>query len=159
LDGDYVWSLAVSGNYLYAGLYSMVVKIDLDTFTRVDTLTLNDGEYASSLAVSGNYLYAGLATVAIEPGKIVKIDLDTFTRVDTLTLNDGEYHVWSLAVSGNYLYAGLLTEPGIIVRVRIYEEDSYAGGFICDAVPLASMFMIIIALVVACHLSLKMKKR
>jgi hypothetical protein len=115
-----IWALAVSGGYLYAGLYTYpgkVVKIDLSTFTKVSTLTLATGEnYVYSLAVSGGYLYAGVYT---SPGKVVKIDLSTFTKVSTLTFASGEDYVCSLAVSGSYLYAGLYTSPGKVVKIDL----------------------------------------
>jgi hypothetical protein len=119
---DYVYSLAVSGGYLYAGLPTSpgkIVKIDLSTFTKVGTLTLSgvDEDYVYSLAVSGGYLYAGL--YCTPPGKIVKIDLSTFTKVGTLSLGSGEDYVYSLAVSGGYLYAGLDTSPGKIVKIDL----------------------------------------
>jgi hypothetical protein len=117
---DSVYSLAISGGYLYAGLLTSpgkVVKIDLSTFSKVSTLTLDVAEeYVYSLAVSGGYLYAALDT---SPGKIVKIDLATFTKVSSLTLAGGENYAETLVVSGNYLYAGLWTSPAKIVKIDL----------------------------------------
>jgi len=114
-----VYALAVSGSYLYAGLYTSpgkIVKIN-STFNQVGTVTFDTGENKiTSLAVSGSYLYAGLDTT---PGKVVKIDLSAFTKVSTLTLNTGENNVMSLAIYGDYLFAGLNTAPGNVTKIDI----------------------------------------
>jgi len=101
--------VVVAGN-LYAGLNTSpgkIVKIDLATFTKTSTLTLDTGEdYVVRSVVSGNYLYAGLQTA---PCKVVKIDLATFTKVATLEFSpdlSGNI-IWDLAINGNYLYACL----------------------------------------------------
>jgi hypothetical protein len=118
---DFVLALAVDGNYLYAGLYadpSVILKIDLSTFTLVGSLELNakNGEkWILGMVASGGYLYVGF-----EPSPVIaKVDLSTFSEVDSLTLKADEYDIWALAVSDGFLYAGIFQSPSKIVKVDL----------------------------------------
>jgi len=117
---DEVYAVAISGNYLYAGLLTapgIIKKIDLTTFSVVGTLTLGVNEdWIYDLAISGGYLYAALDTA---PGKIAKINLTTFTEEAVLTLASGENYAEALAIYGNYLYTGLWTSPGKVAKIDL----------------------------------------
>jgi hypothetical protein len=130
---DGVCSLAisglVSGNFLYAGLYTTpgkVVKINLQTLKIVATRMLATGENkVSSLAVSRHFLYAGLNTT---PGKVVKIDLNHFLGAySTRMLATGEDGVNALAVSGHFLYAGCCTDPSKVVQINL---NNFSGAYL-----------------------------
>jgi hypothetical protein len=132
-------SVAISGSYLYAGLRlspnGKIVKVDLNTFTQVGTLTLSSGANVRDLLVDGTYLYAALGT---SPAKIVKIDLNTFTEVSTLTLLTGENDARALTkAEDGFLYVGigLPTPPNLgkiakinlssFTRVSVLTLDTY----------------------------------
>ncbi len=98
-------------------------KIDLETFTRVETLALPTGEdriRTTVLTPEADYAFLGLSTV---PSSIVKVDLQTFQRIDKVTLDPGEDygHVMFLSPDGYYLYMGTWTLPGRVVKVRVGE--------------------------------------
>jgi putative cell wall-binding protein len=98
-----------------------VVKIDLDTFTRFDAITLNTGEDVLESAVidpAGEFAYFGTVT---SPGQVVKIDLDTFTRVDAITLPAGENFLYSAVIDpgGGFAYFGTGTGPAQVVKVDL----------------------------------------
>jgi len=100
----------------------MIVKIDLSSFTRVGSITLDYGEgenlWSAVVDPSGQYAYFGTFTV---PGMIVKIDLSSFTRVGSITLNSGEDCLFPAVIdpSGQYAYFGTYTSPGIVVKVDL----------------------------------------
>lgn len=102
-------ALGVSGNFLYASTYyespEKIVKINLTTFTKVDTLNLPSGYYNSlrRMPVKDNYMYVGFER---NPGRIVKIDLTNFTVADTLLFPTGRAEARGLTIYGNYLYSG-----------------------------------------------------
>jgi len=103
-----IYSFAVSGKYLYAGLQTnpgRIVKIDLSTFTKVSTLQLAADEiYVTALTVKGNYLYGALTGF---PYGVVKVDLGTFSRVASILSFPFENAEPSLlAADPNFLYAG-----------------------------------------------------
>ena len=107
----WIWSLVPDGTYLYCGLASapgtpgVIVRVDLATFTRVDSLTLPIvGPWLEAERDIWNlYLYGGYLWALCEsgPANVVKIGTSIFTRVDGLKLNAGENDSW----------AGALWEP------------------------------------------------
>ena len=108
------------GSYLYAGIAispGRIIKINLATFEREATLTLDTGENGvQDLVVVDDYLYVALATI---PGKVAKIDLSTFTKVTTLTFESGENYPRALASDGTYLYAGLDVIPAKVIKIDL----------------------------------------
>jgi len=123
-------ALFSDGNYLYAVCGTapgIVVKIDLNTFTRVSSITFSPGEDTTTTIFSdGVYLYIGCSTDPGIPGKIIKIDISTFTYVSTLTLAAGEDTIDSMFSDGTYLYVGCTTIPGKIVKVSLDTFTSVA---------------------------------
>jgi len=115
-----VISILSDGKYLYAGSQTspgMIVRVDINTFTRESALTLDVGENVINyLIMQGDYIYAGLGT---SPGKIVKINRKSFTRDSVLTLDAGENTIYQQAIDGIYLYAGLHTSPAKITRINL----------------------------------------
>ena len=98
-----------------------MVKINLSTFTKEATLTLDTGEdyaYTGLASYETLYLYVGTYT---SPAIIAKISIATFTKVDALTLNAGESNLESIYIHGNYIYVGTFTFPGRIVKVGVGE--------------------------------------
>jgi hypothetical protein len=101
-----------AGRYAYFGTGNYpgkVVKIDLERFKRVDSLTLEFGEDVLRSAVidaNGAFAYFGTDTY---PGHIVKVDLTSFTRVASIDLDESIPYVNPAAVidpSGRYAYFG-----------------------------------------------------
>jgi len=115
-----IYGLVKDGNYLYVCDYDIpahITKVDLSTWSVIDTLTLEDGENEiRGVCKVGNYLYVGCY---VEPGKIVKIDLSTFTRVGSLTLETGENKIWDIVSVDSYLYAICATAPTKIVKIDL----------------------------------------
>lgn len=74
------------GGYAYfsAGVSSsVIIKVDLATFTRVESLTLNTGEnsvFTGVIDPANCYAYHGTAEGA-STGKIIKVRLSDFTHV------------------------------------------------------------------------------
>src|SRR2546427_9898098 len=82
---------------------SVVVKVRLSDFTRVNSLTLKTGNNIPVSAVidtAAGFAYFGLwdSPGSSNPGIIVRVNLSDFTLVDSLTLNTGETYL-SSAVS------------------------------------------------------------
>jgi hypothetical protein len=86
LDNDYLYCSVIdtANGFAYFGTFTApgrVVKIDLSTFTHVDTLILPSGEDYLRIAIIdtiNGFAYFVTNTV---PSWVVKIDLSTFTRV------------------------------------------------------------------------------
>jgi len=106
---------------LYAGIEQSpgkIFKVDFETFSIVDSLTLSSGEdYVFALEHDGTYLYAGLST---DPAKIVRVRLSDLSRVDALTLLSGENRVSDLLRIGTKLYASLfITDPAVVAKIDL----------------------------------------
>jgi putative cell wall-binding protein len=102
-----------------------VIKINLNTFERVDAITLGTGENSLRSAVidpGGKFAYLGTNT---DPGRVIKIDLDTFTRVDAIPLDTDENSLVSAVIDPNgvFAYFGTLTSPGRVVKVQVHEPE------------------------------------
>jgi hypothetical protein len=114
-----------AGLYMYVSITSFnpiqIYKINLVTFTIVDTLMLNPGEQVCICALIDNfnqYLYLGISN---NPGSVVKIDLNTFTRVSTLILSSA-YPIYGLTdPSGQNIYfvTGSNFTPPVLVQIRL----------------------------------------
>ena len=98
-----------------------IIKVDLDTFTVVDVLTLESNEgrlYNGVIDQPNGFAYFCISSI---PGRIVKIDLNTFTRVGSFTLGTGEEYTNAIAIDApnGFLYVGTWTDQGIIVKIRL----------------------------------------
>jgi hypothetical protein len=117
---DAVYSLAVDGGFLYAGLYTSpgrIIKINLADFTVQNSIILGHGRnWVSCLAIDGGYLYAGLR---LWPGTIVKVDLKSFTITDILELRSGENNIYSLVVRKGFLFANNGMDPGGVAKIDL----------------------------------------
>lgn len=92
---DPVYSLVVSGDYLYAGLVGRIDKISLLTFAAITSLDVTAINGIVTSVSSGNYLYCATYD------SIAKINLASLELESTLTIDS-----ISLIVDGNYLYNG-----------------------------------------------------
>lgn len=101
-----------AGRYAYFGTGDYpgkVVKIDLERFERVGSISLEPGEDVLRSAVidpDGAFAYFGTDTY---PGHIVKVDLARFERVGSIDLDESIPYVTPAAVidpSGRYAYFG-----------------------------------------------------
>ena len=115
---DLVWSLAKSGDYLYAGQWTtpaIIAKIALATFTVDATLTLDvDEDDCRALLVYSGFLYAGLWPAPWPDliTKVTKINLSTFTKVSTLDYNYANgAGCRALVRDGGFLYGSLFGSP------------------------------------------------
>lgn len=124
---DSAWSLASDGKYLYVGSAddltpAIILKINLENFTIVDSLSLGVNGQVDSLFSDGSYLYAGIL-VASNPAAVVsiyKINLNNFLGVPTiLSFAAGKYNVTGLTSDGNYLYAGIWDTGGTVDITKI----------------------------------------
>ena len=108
----------IVGGYLYVACWSgHLKKIDLNTFTVADTITLSVSLTTTVLAdEDDNFLYV---IVYDSPGKILKIDIATFTEVDSLTLASGEDDPYGAGIKNTKLYVGCQTTPGKIVKIDL----------------------------------------
>jgi hypothetical protein len=104
-----------AGRYAYfatGGAPSLVLKVDLRTFTRVGAIELPDGPLrAAVIDPAGRYAYFG------GRARVVKIDLQSFTRVDALPVADVSSAVMDPA--GRYAYFGTNTTPGQVVKLDL----------------------------------------
>lgn len=79
---------------------SQIVKIDLNLFTPVNTLTiLNQNIYSAIISPDGQFIYFGTLD-----GKIIKLSLITFTIVGTLTVPFNYLSTAVIDPLGNYAY-------------------------------------------------------
>jgi hypothetical protein len=117
-----------NGRYLYAGINigdfetSYMIKVDLVTFTRVNSISLPlDMPITVLIDKDGKYAYFGTMGRTISPGgRIFKIDLATFTQVDVLTLNsDEKIGTAVMNPDEQYAYFGTRSFPGKIIRVDL----------------------------------------
>jgi hypothetical protein len=110
----------IMGDYLYiaCGSGGRLVKIDLNTFTRVGALDYLGSELWS-IATDETYLYTG--DYAFFPGRIFKGRISDFSKVGTLTLGSGENYLRSMVIDeeGNYLYTTHFLSPARVVKVNL----------------------------------------
>lgn len=112
-----------AGHYAYFGTGTYpgkVIKIDLERFERVGSITLEAGEEVLRAAVidpSGQFAYFGTDSA---PAYVVKIDLASFTRVGAIQFDDSLGYVNPAAAidpSGQFAYFGLYF--GNIVKIDL----------------------------------------
>lgn len=134
---DAINCLYSDGLNLYVGIeQNKIIKIDLTTFTRVATLTLDSNVSAVETIVSdGSYLYAGVSIIINgDPhGYIYKIDISSFTVVDSIDFGVSQGSVVSQVIDGTYLYALCDMEP-VLKRVRLdtfsyVDEINFGAGY------------------------------
>lgn len=128
-EGDDIESFLFSavmdpaGHYAYFGTGTYpgkVIKVDLERFERVGSLTLEAGEEVLRAAVidpSGQFAYFGSDSY---PAHIVKIDLASFTRVGALDFDESMPYVNPAAAidpSGQFAYFGLYF--GNVVKIDL----------------------------------------
>jgi len=121
-----IYSLISDGTNLYAGLYGAdvgidypqigkIVKINLASFTKVSTLTLDATDFSIySLFSDGTYIYAGLDT---SPAKVIKVDISTFTKTASINLTANSSR--TLFSDGIYLYVGMDTTPASLIQIDL----------------------------------------
>jgi len=111
-----------------------VIKIDLNTFTKVATLELDyENARAAVIDTSGSthYLYIGHNE---SPGRVTKIDLNTFEIDDVLNTGDDGKKITSGAIdtAEGYLYFGTYTGSARVVKVDLstfsHEDTLWLSG-------------------------------
>lgn len=113
LTEHFLNELTSDGTFLYgATLDNVVAKVNIDSFTEVDTLATS----GSDLICDGPFLYVAAGAV---PETIRKIDLSTFTVLSTITFAAGEDTAGKLFKHGKYLYVGLNISPGKVIKVDL----------------------------------------
>lgn len=105
---------------------NVVDKIDLETFTLVDTIELENAvEMAGAIDPLGRY--AVFAQDHSYPSYLHRVDLDTFEVDRTLTYDSDQPGVNPASVvidpAGTYAYAGAATSPGAVARVDLATFD------------------------------------
>ena len=96
---DDVYSVFVSGNYLFSGSYDNTIKQwDITSGVNVRNYT-GHTDWVNSVVVNGNYLFSGSNDNKIK-------QWDTTTGVNTHTFTGHTNYVMSVFVSGNYLFSG-----------------------------------------------------
>jgi len=117
---DNAASILKNGSYLYVGLDQKISKIDLDSFTKITTLTLSPGPGGGNtlvtyLSADNKYIFAGMSTL---PGTVVVIDIATFVELSLITSGlTGQ--ISSLNSDGLYLYIGEESASPILTRQYI----------------------------------------
>ena len=119
----------IPDEYLYAGLNqaaspAKIVRINLFTFTKANTLTLASGyEGINDIYVdeANSLVYATLGT-----GQLIKVQAD-LSSYDSLDLGEGA--LLSIARSGNYLYVGGANK---IVKVNM---SSFTKEAVLEGIP------------------------
>ena len=117
-----VYDLAVVPPYLFAVsnvFGGSIVRIDLETFTRVDALPIT-APYR--IVSDGEYLYVGCVTwpatlYKVDPLSLAVVGSVVFRPADPDTGYRGENRINSLAVDDTYLYAGIGEGDVKIVRL------------------------------------------
>jgi hypothetical protein len=131
-DETTIKSSIVFGNSAYFGANypGKIIQINLDTFTRVNTIALDNNidEQAITAVVIGNYGYFGSSYS-------IKIDLSSFTRIpgSVPLRNDtaGKLPSSAIAYNGD-IYYGMSTSPGEIIKVTGNATSSiYLDSFRC----------------------------
>ncbi len=100
-----------------------IIKIDLTTFTRVDTLILSSGEDVNCgvIDVANQFAYFGTRV----SHKVIKIDLSTFTITATKNIDFGSTEPDSWIMSAiidtvnQFAYFGSEGAPGKIVKINL----------------------------------------
>ncbi|MBI5154109.1 SUMF1/EgtB/PvdO family nonheme iron enzyme [Candidatus Poribacteria bacterium] len=95
-----------------------VVKVDLDSFTRVGAVSFLIGEDSPRAAVIDLEAHAAYFGTHTAPGRVVKVDLDTFTRVGSAMLESGENWIYGGVFDPfqKLAYFGTSTAPGRIIK-------------------------------------------
>lgn len=115
-----------AGRYAYFFGYTSgkIIKVDLDTFTVADRLTLPASLSHPITAVvdpDGRYAYAGIFPRFSEPGQILRIDLASFQLAGSVVMTENERPTSSVIdAQGRYAYFGTFgtdDERGQIVRI------------------------------------------
>jgi len=127
---------SVDGQHGYFATSSVpaeIVKVDLETFEFIDSITLEPGESglrSGFISPDGEYAYFGTAT---SPGRVIRVSLETFERKDALELEDGMDSLRAGFVDhqGQYGYFGTYTTPGQLVRIDL-EAFEPAGAIEMD---------------------------
>ncbi len=127
-----------AGRYAYFGtqrtdqlstqLPGRVIKVDLETFQRVDAITfpaLETALYAAVMDPAGRYAYFA-SDSSDQTSRLVKVDLATFQRVGAAAL-DGKFEaaVGSAVIdpAGRYAYIGTQSAPAGTARVVKVDLD------------------------------------
>lgn len=114
-----------AGRYAYVGENrDQITKVDLATFTVVDSLPLFEGEgtlYTAVIDPAGEFAYFGYAGMGDPPG-VIKVRLADMTRVGTLHLDhrDDQYPTTSVSVidpAGEYAFFG--TARGRVLKLDL----------------------------------------
>lgn len=120
-----------TNQYLYVSQESSVIdstpatilKINLNTFTEVDSLPLLNMNLVNSAAMdhTGKYIYYMCKETLNAYDTIIKVDLSTFTIVDTLVLESGETSLITAIIDSNdrYLYLGSNTVQGLVIKIDL----------------------------------------
>jgi len=120
-DYHHCWDIVTAGGYLYLSVHNAdttvhnIVKVDISTFTVVDSLALSSSTWFSRLIVNGTTLYV-TATNGDDAATVFEIDLTTFTETDSLVLDANEA-AWDGVLVGTTLYLSTRQAPARVVRV------------------------------------------
>ena len=118
-------ALTIRSGYLYVGLQmfpgdlAKIMKIDLDGFTKVGTISTGI-EHLDDIVSDSNYLYA---THNRNPSQIAKIELRNFTKETEIVLKTGESQANKAILDGSYIYIGLCRSPAKIVRRYVFPKN------------------------------------
>lgn len=130
-DEDDPYALASDGTYLYvvieANYITHIAQIELASFTRVDTLVINE-YYPRSCDYADGYLYV---TYWAYPKAVSKIDVATMTDVDYELLPVDENYGYGLTVFLGNVYVGTnedgYPEGGTVVQLETSTLDRVAS--------------------------------
>jgi hypothetical protein len=118
--GQYAYFMTTFGASL-----GRVVRIELDGFTRVGHLDLEQGWVdAAVVDPDGRFAYLGRRTPGAD--RIDKVDLDTFTLVDTIELSEAMMSAAAVDPDGRYAVFAQEGFPSYLHRVDL-------DGFTVDA--------------------------
>jgi hypothetical protein len=124
-DSDvYPTSVLVSndGNTAWLGAYNgKIVKVNLQTMTRVSDVDLLAGENQLQTGVRSSDGTYGYFVTGSTPAKLVKVNLQTMTRIGSVALGAGQNNAGSAGISpdGSYAYIATNTDPVDLVSVRL----------------------------------------
>ena len=120
---EWTTHLVSDGSYLYAGNNSsptVITRIDRESFTEADTLTLPTGYNGiTGLVIVGRKLYIACSPAAGTHGKVVKVDLDSFTYEAVCDFAANDTLPIAMCTNGTYLFVSVYDFPGAVKEVRL----------------------------------------
>ena len=109
----------VNGFAYFGDLFGTVVKIRLSDFKVVGTLTLPNGIGLFGSLIDNTNTFAYFSNGEAGPGTIYQIRLSNFTLANSLSTGQPLGPTPVFDPTTNLSYWGTLTDPGVILRVRL----------------------------------------